>query len=137
MVAVKAFGPCWSCRTAFWYGVATVPSVPVDRAGKPVDEAKAYRTAPICGTCADAVNVERVRNGLVPLVHDVVSEPAHAAEIRAELSADAPTADDFRALGAILSHMEPFAGDAAVILANADTLAGSIRATLDTREHGA
>lgn len=84
-MGTKAYGPCWSCRRSFWYGVATVPALPVDRADRPVDPAttRPWRTAPICGRCVDEVNVERVRNGLTPMPYDVVDQDAAAAEWRA------------------------------------------------------
>lgn len=143
---VKAFAPCWSCGRAFWYGVATVPTVPVDRAGQPTsdtgEQAGAYRTAPICPACVDEVNVERVRAGLPPIPYDPHSTPPPSrlldADVIEQLRADAPTADDLRVLGSVLAMMPGGSAlDGAAILANADALADNLRRALDEHQAAA
>jgi len=69
--ANRAYGPCWVCTRGFWYGVDTVPSVPIDLAGRPVEELPERRQvraqAPLCPECVGIVNRERAANG-APLI---------------------------------------------------------------------
>lgn len=75
-----AWGECWTCTSWFWYGVLTVPSVPVDRAGRPVEETgtTVYRLAPICPECLGRVNAARAAEGLALLDADPLT-PAEQA----------------------------------------------------------
>lgn len=70
MTRKVAYGQCWICPEWFWYGVLTVPSIPVDRAGNAVDDdggTIVYRLAPVCPECVGKVNAERAANDL-PLI---------------------------------------------------------------------
>lgn len=73
-----AYGQCWTCPEWFWYGVLTVPSVPVDRAGRAVHDdggTQVYRLAPICPKCVGSINRERAAKHLALIVADTAQVP--------------------------------------------------------------
>lgn len=73
-----AYGQCWSCPAWFWYGVLTVPSIPVDRHGRAIDDdggTHVYRLAPICPECVIKVNKDRAANGLPFIDADTAKLP--------------------------------------------------------------
>lgn len=73
-----AYGQCWTCPEWFWYGVLTVPSVPVDRMGRAIDDdggTQVYRLAPICPKCVGEVNRVRAENDLALFPADSAKVP--------------------------------------------------------------
>jgi hypothetical protein len=73
---VFVVGPCYTCGSIMTYNPVRVPSVPIDPAtGEPAPPPRGIRQ-PICRTCCERANPERVANGLDPIViHDDAYEP--------------------------------------------------------------
>ncbi len=58
-------GPCYGCKRIFSYNDEHVPSITVDGVREPV-----------CASCVERVNPQRVANGLPPIVpHPDAYEP--------------------------------------------------------------
>jgi hypothetical protein len=62
-----AFGPCWSCGLRFTFDPDLVPSIPIDPlTNRPSDmggDPDLVVRQPICGSCVEAANVNRRRDG--------------------------------------------------------------------------
>jgi len=57
MGVVQAYSACYGCKRPFFYNPMRVPSVVVNG-----------EREPICQTCVDRVNPQRIANGLEPIV---------------------------------------------------------------------
>lgn len=78
MTQKVAYGQCWICPAWFWYGVLSVPSIPVDKVGRAIDDdggTHVYRLAPICPECVIKVNADRAANGLPLIDADTAKVP--------------------------------------------------------------
>lgn len=70
---VLVFGPCYACNTVFGYNPTVVPSVTPPGGSERM---------PLCRTCIERVNPQRIKNGLPPIIpHPEAYEPVDENEV--------------------------------------------------------
>jgi hypothetical protein len=66
---IIVIGNCFACKRPFGFNADHVPSVPGEISGTGTRE-------PICRTCVERANPERIKNGLEPIaIHPLAYEP--------------------------------------------------------------
>lgn len=75
MAYMMVLGHCFGCKRLFTFNADKVPSIRVNAEGKWGDPNG--KREPICKTCVDIANPERIKRGLPPIL---VLEGAYEAE---------------------------------------------------------